>query len=53
MSKAVLLVNLYKTRWVESDKTIFDMLLLFAQFSEDTTVNSDGNVTSKGNGLLQ
>lgn len=54
-SKAVLLVKLCETRWVESHEAIIRfsvMLIPIVQFLEDMTVNSDGNVLSKCSGLL-
>lgn len=54
-SKTVLLVKLCETRWVESHEAIIrfsDMLIPIVQFLEDMTLNSDGNVLSKCNGLL-
>ncbi|XP_060845757.1 52 kDa repressor of the inhibitor of the protein kinase-like [Rhopalosiphum padi] len=54
-SKSVLLVKLCETRWVESHEAIIrfsDMLIPIVQFLEDMTVNTDGNILSKCNGLL-
>ncbi|XP_025192735.1 52 kDa repressor of the inhibitor of the protein kinase-like [Melanaphis sacchari] len=54
-SKSVLLVKLCETRWVESHEAIIrfsDMLVPIVQFLEDMTVNTDGNILSKCNGLL-
>jgi len=54
-SKSVLLVKLCETKWVESHEAIIrfsDMLIPIVQFLEDMTVNTNGNILSKCNGLL-
>lgn len=55
-SKSVILIKLCETRWVESREAILrfsDMLLPIIIFLEDIIGNTDGNIISKCNGLLQ
>ncbi|XP_008188101.1 52 kDa repressor of the inhibitor of the protein kinase-like [Acyrthosiphon pisum] len=55
-SKSIILIKLCETRWVESHEAILrfsDMILPIIIFLEDVIGNTDGNILSKCNGLLQ